>query len=179
MNVVIPTLKGPNVTLRDIIPSDRASYLANAGQAEANWGFGGPTDQIGPRSEEAADRFLTGRPGWMHWVITVNDRHIGTVSLHDFDESDQHATLALGIMSAKDMGHGYGPEAMNLVLNHGFTELKLHRIDLRVLARNKRAIRSYEKVGFQHEGTLRENALIDGQREDDLIMAILAHEFQS
>jgi RimJ/RimL family protein N-acetyltransferase len=76
------------------------------------------------------------------------------------------------------MNHGYGTEAMKLVLAHGFDDMQLHRIELRVLARNKRAIRAYEKCGFVYEGTKREAALIDGEWFDDLMMAVLADEFE-
>jgi RimJ/RimL family protein N-acetyltransferase len=68
---------------------------------------------------------------------------------------------------------------MKLVLAHGFGEMNLHRIDLRVLARNGRAIRAYEKCGFVHEGVERESALIDGNWEDDVKMSVLEHEFRS
>ena len=174
----IPTLVGARVTLREVIPEDRQSYLAHAGQAEAIWGFGGEMKDVGPKTPEQADRWLKGRPGWMRWVITVNGRHIGTVSLHDLVESDRRATLAVGIMSASDMNQGFCTEAMKLVLAHGFGEMKLHRIDLRVLARNKRAIRAYEKCRFVREGIQRHAAFIDGKWEDDLMMSVLEHEFR-
>ncbi len=77
------------------------------------------------------------------------------------------------------MDRGFGTESMKLVIAHGFGEMDLHRIDLRVLARNKRAIRAYEKCGFVHEGTERESALIDGEWEDDVFMSVLEHEFKS
>ncbi|MCH8910523.1 MAG: GNAT family N-acetyltransferase [Chloroflexi bacterium] len=178
MSFPIPALKGQRVILREVIPEDRVSYLAHAGEREAAWGFGGEMKDVGPKAPEQADRWLKGRPGWMHWVITVDGRHIGTVSLHDLVESDRRVTLAIGIMSAGDMNQGFGTEAMKLVLAHGFGEMKLHRIDLRVLARNKRAIRAYEKCGFVHEGVQRQVASIDGRWEDDLMMSVLEHEFE-
>ena len=42
----------------------------------------------------------------------------------------------------------------------GFTDLNLHRIALHVFATNVRAIKTYERAGFQHEGTLRDNVTI-------------------
>ncbi|MNW10242.1 Spermidine N(1)-acetyltransferase [compost metagenome] len=60
---------------------------------------------------------------------------------------------------------------------HAFGELGLHRVSLRVLAFNERAIASYRKSGFSIEGREREAALIDGAWHDDIMMGILAHEF--
>jgi RimJ/RimL family protein N-acetyltransferase len=67
---------------------------------------------------------------------------------------------------------------MQLALTYGFDDLRLHRIDLRVLAFNERAIRCYRKCGFVVEGRLRDAALVDGERHDDLIMGLLASEFR-
>jgi RimJ/RimL family protein N-acetyltransferase len=178
MTSSIPTLQGERITLREKIPSDRDDYLANAGQAEASWGFGGNKKDVRPKTPEEADRWMLGRPGWLTWTIALKDgRRIGSISFHNIVESDRNAMLAIGISSADDMDHGYGSEAIKLLLAHGFTAMNLHRVDLRVLTRNKRAIRAYEKCGFVPEGIKRENGFIDGKWEDDLIMSILEHEF--
>jgi len=65
-----------------------------------------------------------------------------------------------------------------LVLRYAFETLKLHRVDLRVLSYNKRAIRCYEKCGFIIEGYEREGAYIEGQFETDVMMSILEHEYR-
>jgi ribosomal-protein-alanine N-acetyltransferase len=57
--------------------------------------------------------------------------------------------------------------------------LKLHRIDLRVLSFNVRAVRCYEKSGFVREGIEREGAWISGQWESDVPMSILEHEYRA
>jgi len=46
-----------------------------------------------------------------------------------------------------------------------------------VFAYNPRAICSYEKAGFQHEGRLRKLICRDGQRTDDVWMGILGEEW--
>jgi RimJ/RimL family protein N-acetyltransferase len=106
MPLPIATLQGSRLILREVVPGDRESYLSNAGQAEANWGFGGGKDRVGPKTQEQADRWLKGRTGWMRWLMTVDGRPIGTVSLHDIVESDRRATLAIGIWNSTDMDRG-------------------------------------------------------------------------
>lgn len=50
----------------------------------------------------------------------------------------------------------------------------LHRVELTVVADNHRAIRLYEKVGFQREGLKRENYQgEDGKYHDEVVMGIL------
>ena len=51
---------------------------------------------------------------------------------------------------------------------------RVHRVELTVVADNHRAIRLYEKVGFQREGLKRENYLAeDGKYHDEIEMGIL------
>jgi hypothetical protein len=56
--------------------------------------------------------------------------------------------------------------------------LILHRVDLRVLEYNKRAIRCFEKCGFVIEGRIREDALIEDKWETDIMMSILDYEYE-
>ena len=72
---------------------------------------------------------------------------------------------------------GYGTEAVRLLVQHGFNTLNLHRIYLRVLENNPRAIRAYEKAGFIHEGRQRQAEFKNGHYLDFLVMSILRSEF--
>ena len=74
---------------------------------------------------------------------------------------DEYQNLGLGAALMK--------EAIRLAHARG-----LHRIELTVVADNYRAIRLYEKVGFQSEGLKRENYRgADGRYHDEIIMGIL------
>ena len=85
--------------------------------------------------------------------------------------------VAIGLLDPAVLGQGLGTEALRLIAAHGFGTMKLHRLALRVLDFNERAIAAYGKVGFVIEGRERQTALIDGQWHDDVMMGMLAHEF--
>ena len=53
----------------------------------------------------------------------------------------------------------------------------LHRISLRVLEYNARAIAAYRKVGFVEEGLLRESCKVGDEWHNDVMMGLLAQEF--
>lgn len=72
---------------------------------------------------------------------------------------------------------GYGTEVIQLLLRHGFDTLNLNRIGLRVFENNPRAIRSYEKAGFQPEGRLRQAAYREGRYLDVLLMSVLRSDW--
>jgi RimJ/RimL family protein N-acetyltransferase len=111
------------------------------------------------------------------WIIESDGELIGLVRLDNVNLEDKRASLAIGIWAADRLGIGMGPKAVSACLKIAFKELGLHRVSVRVLASNTRAIRCYEKCGFKHEGIEREAAYIDGGFEDDVMMAVLAHEF--
>jgi len=103
-------------------------------------------------------RQVAGDP--LHWIIALEERCIGTARLHNLDRQNRRARYAIGIFDPACWGQGYGTEATRLVLRYAFEELKLHRVDLRVLEFNHRAIACYEKCGFVREGIEREGSRI-------------------
>jgi RimJ/RimL family protein N-acetyltransferase len=62
-------------------------------------------------------------------------------------------------------------------LRFAFSEINLRRVTLTVFEYNRRAIRSYEKAGFQHEGRLRGALNKEGKRWDMLYMGIRREEW--
>jgi RimJ/RimL family protein N-acetyltransferase len=80
--------------------------------------------------------------------------------------------------STEFTGRGLGTEAAILVLGYACDELQLHRVDLRVIEYNHRAIRIYKKVGFTVEGGERQTVFVNGEWHDDLMMAMLDREYR-
>jgi RimJ/RimL family protein N-acetyltransferase len=110
------------------------------------------------------------------WVIVEGERLIGEIRIDNPVEADRRAGVAIGILDPARIGRGLGTEALSAIAAFAFDELKLHRLSMRVLAFNTRAIASYRKVGFVEEGRERQSARIGDRYEDDVIMGLLAHE---
>jgi RimJ/RimL family protein N-acetyltransferase len=108
-----------------------------------------------------------------------DDRLLGDINLDVMNEwGSRDAFVGIGVGDRNDWGKGYGTDAMKIMLRYAFTELNLRRVTLSVFEYNPRAIRSYEKVGFRHEGRLRSILLRDGKRWDMLYMGILAEDWK-
>lgn len=110
-------------------------------------------------------------------MVEYEGRLLGQVRLDGLDAHDARARLAVGLYDPAKLGMGLGREAIRLVLAHAFGPLELHRVNLRVVADNVRAIRCYRACGFVEEGREREPALVGGERHDDVMMGVLAREF--
>ena len=111
-------------------------------------------------------------------IDTIDGAHIGNVGLHAIDWKNRNAELGIVIGEKPYWGQGYGTDAVHTMLSLAFREMNLHRVFLRVDADNTRGIRCYEKVGFQHEGTLREVGFRESEYFDQHMMSILASEFE-
>jgi diamine N-acetyltransferase len=104
-------------------------------------------------------------------------RLIGNCGFFDFDWHCRCAEVGIFIGDKSVWNQGYGTDAMRLLLKHGFENLNLNRIYLKVYATNLRAIRCYEKVGYVSEGRLREAAYKHGQYVDFIEMSVLRSEY--
>jgi RimJ/RimL family protein N-acetyltransferase len=80
------------------------------------------------------------------------NKAIGNCGLHMIDEVHRRATFGIFIGEKTYWNQNIGTEATALILDYGFNIMNLNNITLDVVAFNKRAIRSYEKVGFKYVG---------------------------
>lgn len=113
----------------------------------------------------------------IHELATLDP--IGTCELRDIDHRNRTATIGMLIGEPAARGKGYGTEATRLLLDVGFTVLGLHSIWLDVFSFNLAGQRCYAKAGFREVGRRRECRLLDGVLHDQIILDILATEFDS
>jgi len=93
-------------------------------------------------------------------IMSDSGKAIGYVSLKVASGAKSSAEIGIGIMEKGYRGQGYGTEALNLVVQYAFSKLGLALLGLTVFPSNKRAIRAYEKVGFQRRKLLKKSWLL-------------------
>lgn len=175
----LPVMEGKNVLLRNPKESDVLDYFQVEASADLVRMYGGNTQQLAPKTMENAREFIQSiQSNEYEWCVEFRGRLVGQARL-TLDGSDNRARYAVGLFDPAVWSKGLGTEITQLVLRYAFQELHLHRVDLRVLEYNKRAIRCYEKCGFVEEGREREGALIEGKYETDVIMSILDREYEA
>jgi len=107
----------------------------------------------------------------------AEDKLIGELNLDVVTWPGGDAFVGLGIGETEYWNKGYGTDIMNVLLRFSFTEINLRRVTLTVFEYNPRAIRSYEKAGFRHEGRMRKVLNKEGRRWDMLYMGILRKDW--
>lgn len=173
-------IEGSRVVLRRHVPSNVAAFQRWYSDPEvarlARY-------QDGPMRPDEIDRFFQLRalgPESLTMAIheRSTDRLIGSCAFSQVDGENGSAMYHITI-GEKDMwGRGLGTEATQLMLDHAFGTLGLHRIALTVFEFNERAIRAYRRCGFVVEGRSRESIWRDGRWWDELAMSVLSSEWR-
>jgi len=110
-------------------------------------------------------------------VDLESDELIGGCGLKNVDLVNRTALMGIFLGNKSYWGKGYGEEATRLLLDFAFTFVNLNSIMLEVFDFNPRAIRCYEKVGFKAVGRRRSAKMLAGKGYDEVLMDILAEEF--
>jgi RimJ/RimL family protein N-acetyltransferase len=174
-------LEGERVVLRRHAPANLAAFqrwYSDPEIARLN------RHESGVMRRDEIDRFFSARvlgPDTLSLAIHVLEtgRLIGTCAFSHLDGDNGSALYHITIGERDAWGRGYGTEATDLMLEHAFERLGLHRIGLSVFSFNERAIASYRKSGFVIEGTLRQAIFRDGRFWDEHEMGILADEWRT
>lgn len=135
-----------------------------------------PSAPIGAMIRKWSENAAAGADTGFSVVVKDTGDLIGHTTLSGASLPARSAEFAI-MIGPDHVGRGYGTEAAELMVSYGFRELGLNRIGLSVWAYNTRAIRSYEKVGFQREGLRREAVFHNGTFHDEVLMSILARDY--
>lgn len=117
---------------------------------------------------------VAGSPDLM-LVAERDGRVLGSAGLHPVGaQLRRRHVMMLGIsVSAAAQGQGVGHALMGALVDYADNWAQVLRIELTVFHDNDRAIRLYERHGFEHEGRHKAYALRNGVYVDVLAMARL------
>ncbi len=118
----------------------------------------------------STDELVFGERNHLGMITTLEQKPIGTLAYLDHDVDQRRAELRKLIGDSEYRGKGLAEEATRLWIAYGLDALKLEKIYVSTLQANLGNIRLNERIGFQVEGLLRDEVLIDGVRRDVLRM---------
>ena len=108
-------------------------------------------------------------------VVKGTDKVISSI---DFNHRHEEDVLEIGYTLHPDYwGRGYVPEAARALINLGFKELGLHKIELVCFSHNLQSQRVAEKLGFPLEARIRDRKDAQGNHCDRLIYGLLKSEW--
>ena len=110
-------------------------------------------------------------------VCKENDLHIGNISLQNINLLSRNAELAILLGDKNYWGKGYSKEASKILVNHGFTELNLHRIYCGTSADNLAMQNIAGYLGMHQEGRRLEALYKSGKYVDIVEYGVLQRDF--
>ncbi|RSS71554.1 GNAT family N-acetyltransferase [Streptomyces sp. WAC06273] len=175
---VKPVLTGDRTVLRPFTEADAAHMGEIIGDPEVRRFTGSPGHELTPELLRSWYGSRSAQPDRLDLAVTdpADGEVLGEVVLHAWVPEERSCTFRT-LIGARGRGRGIGTEATRLIVGYAFEELGLHRVQLDAYAFNDRALRVYEKVGFVREGVRREVERRDGVWVDEVLMAVLDHEW--
>ncbi|MCM1976585.1 GNAT family N-acetyltransferase [Streptomyces sp. G1] len=109
-------------------------------------------------------------------VEPENGTLIGSANLWGIDTHNRFAHIGVGLLPSC-RGKGYGTDVVAALCHYGFTVRGLHRLQIETLADNTPMLRAAEHNGFTREGVLRDSAWVMGEFLDEVVLGLLAREW--
>ena len=109
------------------------------------------------------------------WAISLKeapDMHIGNIGLWRIEMENYRAEIGY-MLDPSLQGKGIMFEALEKVVDYGFTIMKLHSIEARLDPRNVASSAVVRKAGFVQEALFKENYFIRGSFADTAVYSIL------
>lgn len=106
-------------------------------------------------------------------VEKASGRHIGNIKLDGIHPIHKFASIGIIIGEKDCWGKGYATEAVRLIRDYAFTELKLQKLCAGCYEGNLGSVRAFERAGFFIEGQRRGQVDFDGRRIDVILLGCL------
>ena len=170
-------LVGENVFLSPLNSEDKEKFTEWINDLEASLYLGAAERVVSLQGEKEALEEM--QEGYNFAVVEKSlDELMGSCGFTDVNNIHGTAELGIFIGNKNYWDRGYGTEACRLLLDFGFNILNLNNIMLSVYEYNDRALKCYEKLGFNEIGRRRNAHQVGGQRYDEIYMDMLAEEFE-
>lgn len=117
------------------------------------------------------------REDGLQCAVTHSRRIVGVIGFHYVNRI--HLSTSIGYWLAADVqGRGTMTLALTALVDHAFSAWGMHRVELQAAVDNARSRALAERVGFVHEGVLREAERFAGRYADLDVFSVLAPEWR-
>jgi RimJ/RimL family protein N-acetyltransferase len=176
-------LAGARVALRRFRPGDVPEFVAYRTSAEVaryqSWDAPYPREE----GERFVQALMTSHPDtageWFQFavVLRATGRLIGDCAAMPLADDPRQCEIGF-TLAERYQGHGYATEAVRLLIGYLFAARGKHRIIACCDARNAPSAAVLERLAMRREGHLRESTWAKGEWIDDLLYAVLDHEWR-
>lgn len=114
----------------------------------------------------------------IRWGIAIKGQQniIGTIGFNNFSK-EHRANIGYDLQTAH-WNNGFITEALKTVINFGFNQLEINRIEAEVMQGNIISEKVLNKLNFRNEGVLREWMLWNGKHYDMTMFSLLKSDYE-
>jgi len=177
-------LIGDRIVLRRFRPGDLTAFVAYRSDPDVaryqSWDA--------PYSRAGGERMITALLGrhpdtageWFQFamVLRATGGFIGDCAAGIPADDPRRAEIGF-TLATPYQGHGYATEAARMLLGYLFDGRGKHRVTACCDPRNTASARVLGRLGMRREGHLRESTWAKGEWTDDLLFAMLDHEWRT
>ncbi len=177
-----PELRTERFRLRAVTEADAdAAFAMHASPAVSRYLSEPPwTDPERARAWVAGGLAGFAERRFVRWIVTPHDDPvlIGSAVFFAIDRQCRRAEVGY-VLAHEHWGRGVMVEALAAVLDWGFGDFGLHRVEADADPRNAGSCRLLERLGFTREGLLRERWIVAGEISDTAFYGLLEHEWRA
>ena len=177
----LPVLRGAEVELRELHPSDAPSLFAMLTTEEvARFISPPPTTVAGFENFIAWTQQQRAAGAYACFAVTLKgyETAIGLFQVRELEPAFATAEWGFAIGSAF-WGTGVFKASADLVLEFVFDTLGVHRLEARAAVRNGRGTAALRKIGAVQEGLLRKSFLRNGEYLDQALYSIVSDDWRA
>jgi ribosomal-protein-serine acetyltransferase len=102
---------------------------------------------------------------------------VGVAGFHGIDWQNRSTSMGYWLARGQE-GRGVMSGAVSALVDHAFERWLLNRVEIRADVENVRSRALAERLGFRHEGTLRQALRLGDGYHDDALYAMLAEDWR-
>lgn len=170
------TIETERLLLKKLSPQDFNYLFQNHSKTTIKKILGYDTDE---EYKTEKNKFIKGYSSYSHSFVFFQLYHkaqqciIGGCGFHNWAVTHRRAELGYSLKNDDFKKQGYMSEALPPIINYGFTQMKLYRMEALISPDNTPSLKLIKKFGFIKEGLLRKHYFTNETFEDSIIFSRL------
>ncbi len=175
-------IETPRLLLRQLTPEIYKQVFASYTTEEQKAFFGCDTgEQLAEEKKKHDDGLSMYKKSLLLFQLIEKSTNkiIGWCGYHTWYLPHYRAEIGYVLNNDEAKGKGYMKEALQAVLDYGFNEMGLKRVEAFVGAGNVPSLKLLKAFCFTEEANLREHYFVNGVMEDSLLFSLLEREYKA
>lgn len=173
------TLETERLILRKLSPDDFTYVFTHYSKVEIMSFFGFETEeefQAAKLKSEKGYATHNRSIAYFQLIEKSTNKVIGASGFHNWYFDHRRAEIGYNMKNDSFKNQGFMSEALEKIIDYGFTKMNLHRIEALVGTQNIPSLKLMEKFHFTKEGILKEHYFINDKFEDSVIFSRLVSD---